>query len=79
MRPQEGLLNVNPVLEQKKRRLAAVLGKCRGGQFNGCRRGVGNVLGAENDIVVWWNAFFDKIGNRVADLVVLACLYSLCT
>lgn len=69
---QEGLLDIKPVLKEEKRRFATVLGKRWCDKLNGRGRAVRDVLCAENDIVIWWYVFFNKIGNGIADLVVLA-------
>jgi hypothetical protein len=58
-------------LEEQKRGLVAILGESRGNEIDGGRRNVGNVFGAQDDIVVRWEVFFTQIGNGVADLIML--------
>jgi hypothetical protein len=68
---QERLFDVEAILEEQEGGLAAILGKCRGDKIDSCRWNVGNVFGAEDDIVVWRYAFFYEVGDGVANLVML--------
>jgi hypothetical protein len=69
VRLEEWFLDVEAILQEDEGCVCIVLGQRGQDEVDDCGRDIRNILGGEEDVIIWWEVFGSDAGDGFADCV----------